>query len=78
MAESGTAADGGAEAESSGNSLPKRAAEPKPYEEMTVEELQAEILEKLASNGPLTDRMRRDVLENVYPNSLLNWIRSFQ
>ena len=76
--ESGTAADGGAEAESSGNSLPKRAAEPKPYEEMTVEELQAEILEKLASNGPLTDRMRRDVLENVYPNSLLNWIRSFQ
>ena len=50
----------------------------KPYEEMSVEELQAAILEKLAKNGPVTDQMRRDVAENIYPNSLLNWIKSFR
>lgn len=50
----------------------------KPYEEMTIEELQAAILDRLAKNGPVTDQMRRDVAENVYHNSLLNWIRSFR
>ena len=48
------------------------------YEEMSIEELQAEILRKLARNGPVTDRMRRDVAENVYRDSLLNWVRSFR
>ena len=57
---------------------PRRAPAHRPYEEMTVEELQAEILAKLAANGPVTDRMRRDVMENVYPDSLLNWVRSFR
>ena len=57
---------------------PARAAVPKPYEEMSVPELQAEILAKLAANGPVTDRMRRDVAENVYRDSLLNWVRSFR
>ena len=50
----------------------------KPYEEMTVEELQGAILAKLAANGPLTDRMRREVAENVYRDSLLNWVKSFR
>ena len=50
----------------------------KSYEDMSVEELQAAILEKLAANGPVTDRMRQDVRENVYRNSLLNWVRSFR
>lgn len=50
----------------------------KPYEEMTVSELQACILEKMAKNGPVTDRMRKEVEENIYPNSLLNWVRSFR
>ena len=50
----------------------------KPYDEMTVEELQSAILAKLAANGPLTDRMRREVVENVYRDSLLNWVRSFR
>ena len=58
--------------------MPKRAEVPKPYEEMTVEELQAEILAKMAANGPVTDRMKQDVLENVYPDSLLNWVKSFR
>ena len=50
----------------------------KPYEEMTVEELQAVILGLLAKNGPVTDRMRKDVAENVYHNSLVNWAKSFR
>ena len=50
----------------------------KPYEQMTVEELQSAVLAKLAANGPLTDRMRREVAENVYRDSLLNWVKSFR
>lgn len=50
----------------------------KPYEEMTVEELQQAILERMAKNGPVTEQMKRDVMENVYHNSLVNWIRSFR
>ena len=50
----------------------------KPFEEMTIEELQAAILEKMAGNGPVTEEMKRTVFENVYPNSLLNWVRSFR
>ena len=57
--------------------LPRR-AQGKPLEEMTVEELQAEVLARLAANGPLTDRMLREVRENVYRDSLLNWVRSFR
>ena len=54
------------------------APDSKSYDEMTVEELQQAILAKLASNGPLTDRMRREVAENVYRDSLLNWVKSFR
>jgi len=50
----------------------------KPYEEMTVEELQAAIIERMAKNGPVTEQMKKDVTENVWHNSLVNWIRSFQ
>ena len=48
------------------------------YEDMTVEELQNAILEKLAQNGPVTDRMRQDVTENIWHDSLVIWVRSFQ
>ena len=58
--------------------LPERAPAGKSLDEMTVEELQAEILARLAANGPLTDRMKREVAENVYRDSLLNWVRSFR
>ena len=47
------------------------------YEEMTVEELQSVILEKLAKNGPVTDRMLRDVTDNIWHDSLVTWARSF-
>ena len=49
----------------------------KPYEMMTVEELQEAILERMKHNGPVTDQMRKDVLENIYHNSLVTWIKSF-
>lgn len=48
------------------------------YEEMTVEELQEAILEKMEKNGPVTDRMRQDVEENIWRDSLLNWVKSFR
>ena len=53
-------------------------SKPKTYEEMTVEELQQAILDRMSQNGPLTDQMKRDVKENVYHNSLVNWIKSFR
>ncbi len=49
----------------------------KPYEEMTVEELQAAVLERLAKNGPVTEQMKKDVFENIWHDSLVNWIKSF-
>lgn len=69
----------------SAETAPKQADTPveqldlsKPWEEMSVPELQAVVLQKLAANGPVTDRMRQDVAENVYRDSLLNWVRSFR
>ena len=47
-------------------------------EDMDVAELQNLILYKLSQNGPLTDRMRREVAENTYPDSLRNWAKSFR
>lgn len=49
----------------------------KPYEEMSIEELQEAILERMRKNGPITDRMLKDVRENVYHNSLVTWVKSF-
>ena len=50
----------------------------KSYEEMSIEELQACVLEKLAKNGPVTEQMKRDVANNVYHDSLINWVKSFR
>ncbi|MBQ3137605.1 MAG: alpha-amylase [Clostridia bacterium] len=50
----------------------------KPYEEMTVEELQSAILEKMKRNGPVTDYMLGTVMENRHHGSLVNWVKSFQ
>ena len=49
----------------------------KPYEEMTVEELQEAILEKMRKNGPVTDYMLGTVRENTHLGSLINWVKSF-
>lgn len=50
----------------------------KSYEEMTVEELQQAVLQKLAKNGPVTEQMKKDVADNVYHDSLVNWVKSFR
>jgi len=49
----------------------------KPYEEMSIEELQASILAKMAKNGPVTEDMKRTVDVNTHQGSLLNWVKSF-
>ncbi len=49
----------------------------KPYEEMSVEELQEAILEKMKQNGPVTDYMMGTVRENTHHGSLVTWVKSF-
>lgn len=49
----------------------------KSFEEMTIKELQEAILERMRRNGPVTEQMKKDVMENVYHNSLVTWIKSF-
>lgn len=50
----------------------------KSYEEMTVEELQQAIYEKMAKNGPVTDQMKKDITDNTHHGSLINWVKSFR
>ena len=47
-------------------------------EEMTVGELQAAILAKMAGNGPVDDQMKKTVYDNIWHDSLVNWLKSFR
>ena len=47
-------------------------------EEMTVEELQAAIIMKMAANGPVTEQMKITVTDNIWHDSLVNWVKSFR
>ena len=47
-------------------------------EDMTVEELQAGILAKMANNGQVTDQMKKTVYDNIWHDSLVNWLKSFR
>ncbi len=49
----------------------------KSYEQMSVEELQEAILEKMRKNGPVTDYMLGTVRDNTHQGSLINWVKSF-
>lgn len=40
--------------------------------------LQEAILAIMEKNGYVTDQMRKDVLDNVYHDSLINWVKSFR
>ena len=44
---------------------------------MSVEQLQAAILAKMEANGSVTDRMRREVADNIWHDSLVAWAKSF-
>lgn len=50
----------------------------KPYEDMSVEELQEAILEKMRKNGPVTEYMLGTVRDNTHHGSLVSWVRSFR
>jgi len=65
------------EASQAVNSAPKAPNAEKSYEEMSVEELQEVILEKMRRNGPVTDYMLGTVRENTHHGSLVSWARSF-
>ena len=51
-------------------------------EDMTVAELQQRnwlcILAKMATNGPVTDQMKKTVYDNIWHDSLVNWFKSFR
>lgn len=48
------------------------------YEKGKIAGLQEAVLAIMSKNGPITDQMRRDVTDNVYHDSLINWIKSFR
>lgn len=48
------------------------------YEDGVIAGLQQAIIAIMEKNGPVTDQMRRDVLNNVYHDSLITWIKSFR
>lgn len=48
------------------------------FERGRIAGLQEAILAIMEKNGPVTDQMRKDVLDNVYHDSLVNWVKSFR
>ncbi len=48
------------------------------YENMSLDELHAVILAKMAKNGPVTDYMRKTVFDNNHIPSLIGWAKSFR
>lgn len=48
------------------------------FERGKIAGLQEAILAIMEKNGPVTDQMRRDVENNVYHDSLINWVKSFR
>lgn len=48
------------------------------FEKGKIAGLQEAILAIMGKNGPITDQMRKDVTDNVYHDSLINWIKSFR
>lgn len=81
-AEAGSVAEAPSTPEAEASSSQETAAEvPNPDktpEEMTVGEFQAAILAKMAGNGPVTDQMKKTVYDNIWHDSLVNWLKSFR
>ncbi len=48
------------------------------FERGKIAGLQEAILAIMERNGNVTDRMRQDVYDNVYHDSLVNWVKSFR
>ena len=47
------------------------------FEKGKIAGLQQAVLARMEKNGHVTDQMRKDVMDNVYYDSLINWIKSF-
>lgn len=48
------------------------------FEDGIIAGLQEAVIALMEKNGPVTDQMRKDVKDNVYHDSLINWIKSFR
>ena len=48
------------------------------FEKGRIAGLQEAILTIMEKNGPITEQMKKDVMDNVYHDSLINWIKSFR
>ena len=48
------------------------------FEKGRIAGLQEAILAIMEKNGPVTDQMRRDVINNTHHDSLINWVKSFR
>ena len=57
---------------------PAQTAVSEDFEKGKIAGLQEAILAIMEKNGPVTDQMRKDVTDNVYHDSLINWIKSFR
>ncbi len=58
--------------------LPENVDMNKNPDDMTVPELQAAIINKMAKNGPVNDQMKKTVTDNIWHDSLVNWFKSFR
>ena len=72
------ASDEKASATAEGSVSEADAAYDEAFEKGKIAGLQEAILAIMGKNGPITDQMRRDVTDNVYHDSLINWIKSFR
>lgn len=48
------------------------------FEKGKIAGLQEAILAIMEKNGPVTEQMKKDVYDNVYHDSLINWVKSFR
>lgn len=48
------------------------------FERGRIAGLQEAIIAIMEKNGPVTEQMRRDVMNNVYHDSLITWVKSFR
>ena len=48
------------------------------FEQGKIAGLQEAILAIMEKNGPVTEQMRKDVINNTHHDSLINWVKSFR
>lgn len=61
-----------------GDSIPESVRISEIYEKGRIAGLQEAVIALMEARGPVTERMRQDVMENIYHDSLVTWIKSFR